>query len=55
VVFDGRLVYMPCRGEIAMDDDIETTEANIKKGLAEGMERDADRITRDDQLIRDYN
>lgn len=38
-----------------MDDDIETTEANIKKGLAEGMERDADRITRDDQLIRDYN
>ena len=38
-----------------MDDDIETTEANIKKGLAEGMEKDADRIERDDQLIRDYN
>jgi hypothetical protein len=38
-----------------MDDDIKITEANIKKGLAEGMEKDADRITRDDQLIRDYN
>jgi hypothetical protein len=36
-----------------MDDDIETTDANIKKGLAGAMEKDADRITRDDQHIRD--
>ncbi|GHV78896.1 hypothetical protein AGMMS49944_06870 [Spirochaetia bacterium] len=36
-----------------MDYDIETTEANIKKGLAEAMEKDADRIAHEDQHIRD--
>ncbi|GHV35631.1 hypothetical protein AGMMS4952_27830 [Spirochaetia bacterium] len=33
--------------------DIETTEANIKKGLAEAMEKDADRIAHEEQHIRD--
>jgi hypothetical protein len=37
-----------------MDYDIETTEANIKEGLAEAMEKDADRIAHDEQLARDY-
>ena len=36
-----------------MDDDLETPEANIKKGLAEAYEKDADRIACDDQRIRD--
>jgi hypothetical protein len=36
-----------------MDDDIETTLDNIKKGLAEAYEKDADRIARDEQHIRD--
>jgi hypothetical protein len=36
-----------------MNDDIETTEDNIKKGIAEAMEKDADRIAHEDQHIRD--
>jgi len=34
-----------------MDDD--ETKMNILKGLAEGMERNADRIAKEEQLIRD--
>jgi hypothetical protein len=37
-----------------MDDDMETTPDNIKKGLAEACEKDADRIAREDQDIRDH-
>jgi hypothetical protein len=37
-----------------MDDDIETTEANIKNGIAGAMEKDADKIAREEQLIRDH-
>ena len=37
-----------------MGDDFETTETNIKRGLAAAYEKDADRIACDDQRIRDY-
>jgi hypothetical protein len=37
-----------------MDDDIEGTEANIRKGLAEAMEKTADRIAHEEQQIRDH-
>jgi hypothetical protein len=36
-----------------MDDDMKTTEDNMKKGLAKANEKDADRGAREDQDIRD--
>jgi hypothetical protein len=38
-----------------MDDDIERTWANIKRCLAEAMEKEADGIAHEDQLTRDHN